>query len=39
VFDLTQEPKLNHHVEVLGGVLEQESQTLIKHFFRQLRTE
>jgi tRNA(adenine34) deaminase len=39
VFDFTDEPKLNHRVEVRGGVLEQESQTLIKHFFRQLRTE
>ena len=38
VFDLTNEPRLNHRVEVLGGLLEQESQTLIQHFFRQLRT-
>jgi len=37
VFDLTQEPKLNHRVEVLGGVLEQESQSLIQTFFRGLR--
>lgn len=38
VFDLTNEARLNHHVEVLGGLLEQESQTLIQRFFRQLRT-
>ena len=38
VFDLTNEPRLNHRIEVLGGLLEQESQTLIQHFFRQLRT-
>ena len=38
VFDLTNEPRLNHRVEVLGGLLEQESQTLMQHFFRQLRT-
>ena len=38
VFDLTHEPKLNHRVEVLGGLLEQESQTLIQQFFRRLRT-
>jgi tRNA(adenine34) deaminase len=38
VFDLTNEPRLNHRVEVLGGLLEQESQTLIQQFFRQLRT-
>ena len=38
VLDLTNEPRLNHRVEVLGGLLEQESQTLIQQFFRQLRT-
>ena len=38
LFDLTNEPRLNHRVEVLGGLLEQESQTLMQHFFRQLRT-
>jgi tRNA(adenine34) deaminase len=37
VFDFTNEPKLNHRVEVRGGILEQESQALIQHFFRQLR--
>ena len=38
VFDLTNEPRLNHRIEVLGGLLEQESHTLIQQFFRQLRT-
>ncbi|HEV8620007.1 MAG TPA: tRNA adenosine(34) deaminase TadA [Nitrospiraceae bacterium] len=38
VFDFTNEPRLNHHVEILGGLLEQESQALIQQFFRQLRT-
>jgi len=38
VYDLTNEPRLNHRVEVFGGLLEQESQTLIQQFFRQLRT-
>jgi tRNA(adenine34) deaminase len=38
VLDFTNEPRLNHRVEVLGGLLEQESQTLIHQFFRQLRT-
>jgi tRNA(adenine34) deaminase len=37
VFDFTDEPKLNHRVEVRGGILDQESQALIQHFFRQLR--
>jgi tRNA(adenine34) deaminase len=38
VLDFTQEPRLNHQVEILGGLLEQESQALIRQFFRQLRT-
>lgn len=37
VFDLTHEPRLNHRVEVIGGVLEQESQVLIQKFFKELR--
>ena len=37
VFDLTNEPHLNHRVEILGGLLEEESQTLLQQFFRQLR--
>jgi len=38
VFDLTNEPHLNHRVEIVGGLLEEESQTLLQQFFRQLRT-
>jgi tRNA(adenine34) deaminase len=37
VFDLPSEPKLNHRVMVTGGVLEQESQSLIQKFFKELR--
>jgi len=37
VFDLPAEPKLNHGIAVTGGVLEQESQTLIQNFFKELR--
>ena len=37
VLDFTNEPRLNHRVEVVGGLLEQESQTLLQDFFRQLR--
>jgi len=37
VFDLTNEPHLNHRVEIVGGLLEKESQTLLQQFFRQLR--
>ena len=38
VLDFTNEPRLNHQVEILGGVLEEESQALIRQFFRQLRS-
>ena len=38
VFDLTNEPLLNHRVEIVGGLLEEESQALLQQFFRQLRT-
>jgi tRNA(adenine34) deaminase len=38
VLDFSNEPRLNHRIEVVGGLLEQESQTLIQQFFRQLRT-
>jgi len=37
VFDFTNEPKLNHRVEVRGGILEQDSQAIIQTFFRGLR--
>jgi tRNA(adenine34) deaminase len=37
LFDLPSEPKLNHRVEIVGGLLEEESQTLLQQFFRQLR--
>jgi tRNA(adenine34) deaminase len=37
VFNLPSEPKLNHQVLVTGGILEQESQTLIQKFFKELR--
>jgi tRNA(adenine34) deaminase len=39
IFDIPAERRLNHRVEVLGGVLEEESQALLQEFFRQLRRE
>ena len=39
IFDIPAERRLNHRVEVIGGVLEQESQALLQNFFRQLRRE
>jgi len=37
VFNLPGERRLNHRVEVCGGVLELESQELMQTFFRRLR--
>lgn len=39
VFNIPAEPKLNHRVTVIGGVMEKESQELIQNFFRRLRDE
>lgn len=39
IFDLPAERKLNHRVEVIGRVLEQESQELLQTFFRNLRND
>jgi tRNA(adenine34) deaminase len=39
VLNFTNEPRLNHRVEVLGGVLEAESQQLLKQFFQELRAD
>jgi len=37
ILDLPTEQRLNHRVEVIGGVLEQESQELLQTFFKGLR--
>ena len=39
IFDIPAEGRLNHRVEVSGGLLEEESQALLQEFFRQLRRE
>jgi tRNA(adenine34) deaminase len=39
LFDIPAEPRLNHRVLVTGGVLEQDSYTLLQDFFRRLRIE
>ena len=39
VFNLPAEPRLNHRVQVVGGVLEKASQELMQSFFRRLREE
>jgi tRNA(adenine34) deaminase len=37
VHDLLRHPRLNHQVEVVGGVLAEESGVLLKNFFRERR--
>jgi tRNA(adenine34) deaminase len=39
IFNLLEERRLNHRVEVVGGVLEQDSQALMQMFFRRLRDD
>ena len=39
VFDLLNHPRLNHRVEVVGGVLADDSAALIRDFFAALRAE
>jgi tRNA(adenine34) deaminase len=39
VFNLPAERRLNHRVQVIGGVMEKESQELMQGFFRRLREE
>lgn len=38
LFNLPDERRLNHRVEVQGGVFERESRELMQRFFRQLRS-
>ena len=37
LFDIPADRRLNHRVDVIGGVLEKESQTLLQEFFRLKR--
>lgn len=39
VLDFSRNPRLNHQVAVTGCVLEEESQALLRKFFRGLRSE
>jgi len=39
VLNFANEERLNHRVEVTGGILEQESRQLLKDFFKTLRIE
>lgn len=37
IFNIPQEPKLNHYVEMETGVMQQECQDILKAFFKELR--
>lgn len=37
LYKITEDPRLNHQIEVTTGVLEAESSLLLKSFFQQLR--
>ena len=37
VLDFASDPRLNHRVEVVGGMLEEESQRMLTGFFKELR--
>lgn len=39
IFNIPAERRLNHRVQVNGGLLEEQSQTLLQQFFRKLRSE
>jgi tRNA(adenine34) deaminase len=39
VLNLFAEPRLNHHTEILGGVLAQESGDLLRRFFAERRAQ
>ena len=39
VLDFSNDPRLNHRVEVMGGVLEEESQQMLSKFFKELRAQ
>ncbi len=39
VFNIPEERRLNHRLEVCGGVLERESQELLQAFFKRLRDD
>ncbi len=39
VLDFANDPRLNHRVEVVGGILGEESQRMLSKFFKALRSE
>ncbi len=39
LYKIPQDDRLNHRVNVLGGIMESDSQTLLREFFKSLRKE
>ena len=39
VFGIFDHPGINHHPEIVSGVLEEESRTVLQEFFRRRRKE
>jgi tRNA(adenine34) deaminase len=37
LFDFSHDPRINHEIEVVSGVMEKESAALLQRFFRELR--
>ena len=37
LYQITQDPRLNHHVDIYSGILQEESAKLLKEFFRKKR--
>lgn len=38
LFNITQDERLNHRAEVLGGIMEQECKSILQEFFREQRS-
>ena len=39
VYNIPQDSRLNHHVEVISGIMEQECSLLLKEFFKERRKQ
>ena len=37
LFDLSHDPRINHELEVVSGIMEEQSAALLKQFFRDVR--
>lgn len=37
IFQIPENPKLNHNIEIIGGIMEDEVAAMMKHFFTEVR--